>query len=105
VSGDDAVHVLVVGLANGLRDANDGRWLVDCDVDGAGGRGIIRTTPERALASEFADAGEAMTYWRRQSRAKPLRPDGKPNRPLTAYTIEIVRTGVEPLATILRRAS
>jgi hypothetical protein len=37
----------------------------------------------------FEDHAAAMEVWTRQSRVRPLRPDGKPNRPLTAYTISI----------------
>jgi hypothetical protein len=84
-------------MANGRPLDTDGAWLVECNVDAAGGRGTVRATHERARAKRFADAGEAMAYWKRQSKVRPLRPDGKPNRPLTAYTIEVLRDGQEPL--------
>jgi hypothetical protein len=35
----------------------------------------------------FADLAAAVACWKRQSTVRPLRPDGKPNRPLTAFTI------------------
>jgi hypothetical protein len=81
----------------GPPDGNEGRWLVWCDVDANRGRGAIRTTEDRADAASFPDAAEAMRYWKRTSHVRPKRPDGKPNRPLTAYTIEIVRDGTEPI--------
>jgi len=31
-----------------------------------------------------------MSYWRRRSTVCPTRPDGKPNRPGTAFTVEII---------------
>jgi len=31
-----------------------------------------------------------MLAWMTQSTSKPLRPDGKPNRPLTAYSVAAV---------------
>ena len=37
----------------------------------------------------FVSIAEAMEYWRTVSTTVPFRPDGKPNRPLTAYTVEI----------------
>jgi hypothetical protein len=38
----------------------------------------------------FKTAGEAWMLWRRPSRVRPVRADGKPNRPLTAFTIEVL---------------
>jgi hypothetical protein len=35
----------------------------------------------------FDDFLAAMECWKMPSRVRPLRPDGKPNRPLTVYTI------------------
>lgn len=44
-----------------------------------------------AQALRFRSAAEAMMCWRLQSKTVPLRPDGKPNRPLTALTVEITK--------------
>lgn len=65
-------------------------YLHDFDFDARDGRGKGVFTPDMAAAMLFENAGEAMTFWRTQSTVRPLRPDGKPNRPLTAYTVEIV---------------
>lgn len=67
----------------------DGMWLKEYDPDGRDGRGAVKATRNREEAMQFADAGEAMACWRRQSKVRPLRPDGKPNRPLTAFSVEI----------------
>jgi hypothetical protein len=40
----------------------------------------------------FETRADALRFWNRQSRIMPLRPDGQPNKPLTALTI-----CVEPL--------
>jgi hypothetical protein len=53
------------------------------------GRGEITFTPNPKFARSFDNAGEAFEYWRQQSKTVPARPDGKPNRPITAYTVEI----------------
>ena len=37
----------------------------------------------------FATRGDAMNFWRAPSKTRPTRMDGKPNRPLTALTVEI----------------
>jgi len=54
------------------------------------GVGAAWWTPDLAKAHRFADAAEAMTVYRSQSRTRPIRQDGRPNRPLTAYTVEVV---------------
>lgn len=59
------------------------------DVDAMGGWGVAELTTDPAKAMRFPDAARALTYWRRQSTVAPLRADGHPNRPLTAYTVEI----------------
>lgn len=41
--------------------------------------------PEDAMP--FATMHDLLEAWRRPSNAVPYRPDGKPNRPLTAFTV------------------
>lgn len=65
-------------------------YIVRCDVDARGGLGEVVLGP-RDQARRFPDAGAALTYWKRPSTVHPVRStDGKPNRPLTAYTVELV---------------
>lgn len=66
-------------------------WVVACDVDARDGRGTFVLTADVAQARLFDTASEALDYWQRQSTVVPLRPDGKPNRPLTALTVEVKR--------------
>lgn len=66
-----------------------GAWVRSCNVDARDGRGYVEITTQRALAMTFDGVGAALDYYRRQSTVQPLRDDEKPNRPLTAYTIEI----------------
>jgi len=54
------------------------------------GRGAITWSKTFAGALHFATPREALTYWGQISRTVPIRPDGKPNRPLTAFTVELV---------------
>ena len=49
--------------------------------------GLLIVTPDREKARHFASAQQAIDYWR---QAYGTRPDGEPNRPLTAYTVEIM---------------
>lgn len=63
-----------------------GAWLVAADFDTPVGTFIFTASP--ALAMPFESAGDVLDYWRTQSKTFPLRPDGRPNRPLTAFSIE-----------------
>jgi hypothetical protein len=77
--------------------SNDSGWLKAFDVDARGGRGEVTLTRDKAQAIRFVDARAALEAWRTQSTVMPLRPDLRPNRPLTAYHAEILRGDAEPL--------
>jgi hypothetical protein len=83
------IHELAVTGA-GQSSNHDGRYLETFDPDGNQGRGRITSTPDLAAALQFDTAEQAMEMWRKQSTAHPLRQDGHPNRPLTAYSCEII---------------
>lgn len=59
------------------------------DPSSPDGRGDLLVTPDIANAKVFASVTDAIALYRAQSETVPLRPDGKPNRPLTAFTVEI----------------
>lgn len=65
-------------------------WLKSCDVDAHNGRGFAEFTTDPANAMTFANGIAAFDYYRRVSTVRPIREDGEPNRPLTAFTIEII---------------
>ena len=64
-----------------------GEWLVDCDLRDDGLLDGLVTTPDRSRARRFEHATEGLAYWRRESGR--TRPDGKPDRPLTAYSVSL----------------
>lgn len=61
-------------------------FLKDADIEAHDGRGSATWTVDRAEAKQFADFIAAFEFWRAQSTKRPLREDGEPNRPLTAFT-------------------
>jgi hypothetical protein len=63
------------------------RFLRSYDPDAHGGRGYIETTYTLKLAMRFDSPMEPFELWKKQSTVLPLRPDGKPNRPLTAFSM------------------
>ena len=69
----------------------DGQYLVSFDFDAMNGTGfgIFTDKPEHAM--RFKTLRDAMEFWLTASTVKPLRPDGKPNRPLTASTISVFK--------------
>lgn len=66
-----------------------GAYLQWSDPDALGGRGDDRWTDDLALAKRFASHDAAFECWRAQSKKVPWRPDGRPNRPMTAYSVTI----------------
>lgn len=62
-------------------------YLVTFDPDGNNGMGAETFTTDLAQAKRYAGFMEVMEEWKRPSTVRPLRDDGKPNRPLTAYSI------------------
>jgi hypothetical protein len=65
----------------------EGEYLKAFDVDAHDGLGSFESTADIEEALHFSDLGDVLEAWKRQSTVRPLRPDGKPNRPLTALTI------------------
>jgi hypothetical protein len=67
-------------------------YLRDFDPDYADGRGHVSVTRDIAFARRFDSMIEAMEEWKRPSNVHPIREtDGKPNRPLSAYTVQCVK--------------
>jgi len=73
-------------FANGAPCPHAGQWVETFDHDAFEGRGYGTFTPDPAKAMCFDTGVAALLFWRKQSSVRPLRPDGEPNRPLTALT-------------------
>lgn len=76
----------LIGLRNGPANENDGRYVVEYDPVVRDGYVLLRTTDDPGLARPFASLVEASEYWR---QSHGTRPDGQPNRPLTAFTVSM----------------
>jgi hypothetical protein len=57
-------------------------------VNGAWG-GRIWLTTKRDEAHKFASGADALEAWNTVSKTRPVRPDGRPNKPLAALTITV----------------
>lgn len=80
-------------IAIKLFDQGSGRplgYLKTFDPDAGDGvvTGDATATADVDEAMKFASVGAAISFAMQQSTRVPLRPDGEPNRPLTAFTLE-----------------
>lgn len=76
----------ILGAADGTVYEHD-LFLAEFDADAFDGRGFVRLTDVPAKAIQFPSQVAVMDAWRTQSKVRPIRDDGRPNRPLTAYHV------------------
>lgn len=72
------------------RPAIAGHFVKSYDPDAHDGRGDLVGTLRLEEALRFPTAAAAFEFYRQQSKVRPLREDGRPNRPATAFSIELV---------------
>lgn len=85
-----------VGIVRDPRDQRAGanvvgQYLQGYDPEFMNGAGLATWTPDLNKALWFPTITAAMALINAQPRSKPIRPDGQPNRPLRAYTVEVMR--------------
>jgi len=61
------------------------------DPEGHSGFGDVLFTMRVDKAIKFNTAEEAYKFWLQIPKNRPVRDDGLPNRPLTAFTVEVVQ--------------
>ena len=81
--------VVMVLLSIAGRAMPQPQYLKSYDPDAFDGRGDVEGTANLDDAMKFPDAGVALKLWKKTSTVRPTRPDGKPNRPLSAFTVSI----------------
>lgn len=81
--------IKILCLADGTRTRFDNKFVKVFDPDEFNGRGYLTTTPDVGEAKQFDNHVEAFDFWQQQSKVRPNRRDGQPNRPLTAYNVAI----------------
>ena len=67
-----------------------GLFLKAYDPEAYDGRGQADWTDNLDDAMRFDTSGEAWMLWRKVPFTRPRRPDGRPNRPLAAFSIEVL---------------
>lgn len=78
--------MFVYGDALGMTDHHG--WLASFNLEEPDGYKVATFTNDSSKAIRFETMQAVLDTWKMASRTIPLRPDGRPNRPLSAYTIE-----------------
>lgn len=94
--GEGGYAIRLVGLIAGGETHHDGRYLKDynpwvSEIDERGNLALARieTTENPAEAMRFDSPAATRREWTRWDGW--VRPDGRPSRPLTAFTVELAR--------------
>lgn len=93
------MHVMkILGLVNGGQTPFDGQYLAEYDPDREGTDpngdpmlAHIVCTPDKRYAMHFDGFADFHATWAQVSTRWPVRPDGQPNRPLTAFSVSTER--------------
>jgi hypothetical protein len=87
-SNDTGFRIVLISRADGRTDGVPvGSYLASYSPEGASGTGVAEWTRDPAQAMTFATAEAATECYRAVPYNRPLRPDGKPNRPLTMFSV------------------
>jgi hypothetical protein len=81
--------MVAVGFRNGVPCPHAGQFLKSFDHEAHNGQGDGVFTKKLERAKRFDSREELFAFWQKQSTVRPLRPDGEPNRPLTALTVTL----------------
>jgi hypothetical protein len=81
-----SVVIRAVAHANGTPCGVSGLYLSRFDPASYDGRGAASWTPEPEGAMHFDTRAAAFAFWQQITGVR----NGKPMRPLTAYTVEII---------------
>ncbi len=81
--------IRILGFANGDECPFANLFVERFEFDGHDGRGFGWYTADLNAAQKFNSKMEAFEFIKTQSTTHPIRPDGKPNRPLTGATVMI----------------
>ena len=82
------VRIVLISLADGRTEGVPvGSYLASYNPEGDAGNGVATWTRDPAQAMTFPTGAAAAACYRAVPLNRPLRPDGKPNRPLTMFTV------------------
>jgi hypothetical protein len=85
-----AIVMKMWGLADGSTHPADGQYLKGYDPEAEDGRGEATFTADIEDAAHFDNMVEAFRVYQAVPRCRPLRPDRRPNKPLTEFNWEFL---------------
>jgi hypothetical protein len=85
----------VGGAGSKEKSEHDGRFLSRFNPDAHRGMGQVWTVSGPREARQFDSGAQAVEFYKQTSKVKPVREDGEPNRPLTAFTVSIYDWGFD----------
>ena len=77
------------GFADGSDCPMKGQYVETFDHDAYNGQGYGTFTEDASSAMSFNSFSDAFEFWNMVSTVKPVREDGKPNKPMTAMSVAI----------------
>lgn len=89
--------IKIVDFINQAECPIEEQYIKSFDHDAFDGQGAGEFTFNIREALPFADTAEALMFWKKQSEVRPLRSDGKPNRPLTCSTVTLEQIPEGPI--------
>jgi hypothetical protein len=83
--------IQIIGLVTGGQSPFDSQFVIDYDASRADSSGAadschLITTPNLDEATRYS-VEDAFELWRAVDQRNPVRGDGKPNRPLTTFSV------------------
>jgi len=81
--------MVALGFANGRFCPHEGQYLRSFDHEHDNGMGWGEFTSNIARAKKFDTREELFEFWTKVPKCRPIRPDGQPNRPLTALSVTV----------------
>lgn len=87
---------VVSGPQRGRRfKVPEGEFLVSYDPEAHDGQGYAEWSHDKTRALRFDSTLEAMALYMSVPSNRPVRLDGKPNRPLVVFSVEVAPDGEE----------
>jgi hypothetical protein len=86
-----ALVMRLLGNADGSPNPCNGLYLAGFNPEANDGIGALFFTMEPNLAFHFANMAEAFKLYHAVPKCRPVRPDGKPHKPLTGYHWEYLQ--------------
>ena len=84
------IRIIENSLGPDIEPQYNGKFIVDYEFTKGERFGKLTVHGDINKAKRFNSAEDAIAFWTQVAPDQPTRDDGKPNRPLTAFSVEIL---------------